>query len=232
MARPSAVTDAEIFKCLNDGMTQAAIAERYGVTPATICNRVKKLKLNDTPPPEKEGVPVVFKIMDTVTHRKTRKWFRIIGHEDVFYELRPLGQSKTAGSTNDIEVHVNDLKKNYIKKDYPEVKCYNINEPEEREEEPVMGYNTTPKTAVDMSGGIPQSNTPTSMPLQAKEEPTKPALMGCAADATVRYTVKREFLQRIDQILDAIGNQASDSVMEHTGRLITTIIEEGIKEEK
>lgn len=230
MARPSAVTDAEIFKCLNDGMTQAAIAERYGVTPATICNRVKKLKLNNTPP-EKEGVPVVFKIMDTVTHRKTRKWFRIIGHEDVFYELRPLGQSKTAGSTNDIEVHVNDLKKNYIKKDYPEVKCYNINEPEGRDkEEPVMGYNTTPKTAVDISGGIPQNNTPTSMPLGTNKE--VPENIKGYHGVTTGYFVKREFLHRIDCILDAVGIGASESVMEHTGKLIAQIIEEGVKEEK
>lgn len=52
------ITDEEIIKCMNEGMTQAAIAEKFGMHFTTINKRIKKIKENhpknpcsSTPPP-------------------------------------------------------------------------------------------------------------------------------------------------------------------------------------
>ena len=179
----------------------------------------------------------MFNLMDTVIRKKDRKWFRIVGHEDVFYELRPLGQSKTAGSTNDIDVHVKDLHKNYVKKDYPTVKVYNLADQEEKKEDEPMDYNEAVK---ELEGIQAKPSTPSVAVLKNETEPDyipagvtcEAAVMTFATEITKTYTVTREFLYRIDQILNAVGADASDSIMECTGRLIVQVIEEGIKEEK
>lgn len=151
----------------------------------------------------------------------------------MFYELRPLNQGKTAGNKNDIDVHVRDLHKNYIKKDYPEVKVYNINDPEEKKEDEPMDYNE----AVSKLRGIQTSKSvPAVEVIPEPEYNPEDVAFGTAPitfDTEIQktYTVTREFLYRIDCILDAVGN-ASDSIMEHTGRLIAQIIEEGMKEER
>ena len=160
----------------------------------------------------------MFNLMDTVIRKKDRKWFRIIGHEDVFYELRPLDQGKTAGNKNDIDVHIRDLHKNYIKKDYPEVKVYNINDPEGKKEDKPMAETKVEKKSGEELFVPPKDNNAPAAPTEYH-------------GVTTEYSVKREFLYRIDCILDAVGN-ASDSIMEHTGRLIAQIIEEGMKEER
>lgn len=171
----------------------------------------------------------MFNLMDTVIRKKNRKWFRIVGHEDVFYKLRPLGQSKTAGSTNDIDVHVKDLHKNYIKKDYPTVKVYNLADQEEKKEDEPMDYN---KAVKELNGIQNKPSTP-SVVVPENEADNAPINPGCEpAVMAKRYTVTREFLYRIDQILNAVGVDASDSVMECTGRLIAQVIEEGMKGEK
>ena len=174
-----------------------------------------------TLPESNTGEAVAFNIMDTVVRKKDRQWFRIIGHEDVFYELRPLGNDKRIGSSKDIDVHVRDLNKNYEKKDYPEVKVYNINDPEEKKEDKPMAETKVEKKSVEELFS-PQKSEPIELGRRAAD----------FHGVTTEYSVKREFLYRIDQILDAVGTNASDGIMEHTGRLIAQIITEGMEREK
>ena len=44
MARTPKVSDQEILHCLADGMRQNEIAERYGVHPTSISQRVKAMR--------------------------------------------------------------------------------------------------------------------------------------------------------------------------------------------
>ena len=44
MARKPKVSDTEILKCLADGMRQNEIAERYGLHPTAISQRVTTMK--------------------------------------------------------------------------------------------------------------------------------------------------------------------------------------------
>ena len=189
--------------------------------------------------------------MDTVVHRKSKKWFRIIGHEDVYYELRPLGQNKHAKDTNDIEVHINDLKKNYYKKDYPEVTCYNLADQEETEREDTGDMNnyqsTGLPTSVNLGMPAPACNIGTTAPLEPAEnvrasdksmedlfKPGEPESLAIAADknADELFTVSRKFLQRIDRILDAVEPAgATADELESTKELIAHIIIRGIQEE-
>lgn len=235
------VTDEEIIKCMNDGMTQAAIAEKYGVHFTTINKRIKKIleqsqdNAGSNPPAPENNDPETFDIMDTVVHRKNKQWFRIIGHEDVFYELRPLGKNKHAGDTNDIEVHIKDLKKNYYKKDYPKVTCYNLADQEEKEkEEPEMGdYNSTGKIATAVRAGLStNSNMPTTVPLEPAENVRASNKSLELMEEETRYFVKRKYLQRIDRILDAVEvAEATDDELAETKALIGHIIVRGIQEE-
>ena len=240
MARTPKVSDQEILHCLADGMRQNEIAERYGVHPTSISQRVKAMRKagmlpssgeSSTPPESKTGECVVFNIMDTVICKKDRKWFRIIGHEDVFYELRPLEQSKTAGNKNDIDVHVKDLHRNYIKKDYPAVKVYNLADQAEKKEDKPMNYNEAVEKLKGAQVGATTQSVPAVEVIPEPEYEPEEVAFGQYHEVTTGYSVKREFLYRIDCILDAVGN-ASDSIMEHTGRLIAQIIEEGMKEER
>lgn len=234
MARTPKVSDQEILHCLADGMRQNEIAERYEMHPTAISQRVRTMKkagiipstgAPSTPPESNTGESVAFNIMDTVVRKKDRQWFRIIGHEDVFYELRPLEQSKTAGNKNDIDVHVKDLHRNYIKKDYPAVKVYKLADQEEKKEDESMENKSVEELFTP-----PKCNPHTVTYRTAEENAYAAPTEYCGV--TTEYSVKREFLYRIDQILDAVGTGASDGVMEHTGRLIAQIIEEGIKEDK
>ena len=240
MARTPKVSDQEILHCLADGMRQNEIAERYGVHPTSISQRVKAMRKtgmlpssgeSSTPPESKTGECVVFNLMDTVIRKKDRQWFRIIGHEDVFYELRPLDQGKTAGSQNDIDVHVRDLHKNYIKKDYPAVKVYNLADQEEKKEDKPMNYNEAVEKLKGVQVGATTQSVPAVEVIPEPEDEPEEVAFGQYHAVTTGYSVKREFLYRIDCILDAVGIGASESIMEHTGRLIAQIIEEGMKEE-
>lgn len=70
MARKPKVTDEEILQCLSDGMRQNEIAERYGLHPTAISQRVRAMKksgklpssggenpkVSSTPPPKMENV--------------------------------------------------------------------------------------------------------------------------------------------------------------------------------
>jgi predicted DNA-binding protein YlxM (UPF0122 family) len=241
MARKPKVSDMEIAECLANGMRQNEIAEKYGVHPTSISQRVSRMKRAGTLPskggtPPENGECEMFSLMDTVVRKKDRKWFRITGIDEKYANLTELLQGESIVKNREvIDIRLDALEIDFEKKDYPKVKCYNLNDYNlnEMEEEKDM-------TEVVIAEPINEVEVPILEPSaevhsRAKSDETEMAIRAAVmttAQKPMEYTVKREFLRRIDLILDAVGADATDGIMEHTGRLIAKIIDEGVKAER
>lgn len=144
MSRKKA-SDAEILYLLKKGMTQMQIADRLGCSQPSVCARVRKFKDEGIWPctfrEERsseltEYTPGLFKKMDTVVRKRDRTWFRVIQIEDDFAKLVKLNYGEAGfriGDPETMEVHLADLEMDYTRKEFPEVKCYNIYEKQEAE---------------------------------------------------------------------------------------------------
>lgn len=232
------VKDKDIIECLNEGMNYHDIAKKYGMNHQSVYQRIRKMKETGRIPDG--GVKQVFHKMDTVVRKKDRQWFRIteINDDMGIAELAVLHFGKTIGSKKaNITVQIADLERNFEKKDYPKVDCYNLND--------IVSDGVDPdnvecyETFEEPEGNIPEDVKET---IDAYMEETPAATCehinllktdGIAFSVPLGYPVSRRYLQKIDKILDAVDiADASDDELEKTKELIGRILGNGIHEER
>lgn len=133
MAGKKKISDTQIIECVEAGMTYHEIAKKYGMNHQSVHQRIKKMREDGKIPyPETEGQDgATYSInkMDTVVRIEDRLWFRVTevyenhAHLTQLLQGKPLGVKRIA-----IDVPLSVLAADYEKKDYPEVKCYNLND--------------------------------------------------------------------------------------------------------
>lgn len=242
------VKDKDIIECLNEGMNYHDIAKKYGMNHQSVYQRIRKMKETGRIPDG--GVKQVFHKMDTVVRKKDRQWFRIteINDDMGIAELAVLHFGETIGSKKaNITVQIADLERNFEKKDYPKVDCYNLNDIAPGvDPDNVECY----ETFEEPEGNIPEPEyKPEYVAFSAETKETfgdcvmvdkaehcemhKPEgfVLGVPC-VTLEFAVSRQYLQKIDKILDAVDPaEATDDELVKAKELIACIIVSGIQAE-
>lgn len=133
MAGKKKVTDAQIIECVEAGMTYHDIAKKYGMNHQSVYQRIKQMRddgrLPDPKSQDPSGVICSINKMDTVVRLKDRKWFRVTEVSEKYARLVELQQGESLTSKKEVvDIRLEVLLLDYEKKDYPQVKCYNMNE--------------------------------------------------------------------------------------------------------
>lgn len=207
MAREQKITDEQVNRHLSEGMSQKAIAELYDMQPAALSARIKKMREQGRLQIENASAPEQsVKKMDTVVRLSDRRWFRVMEVKEQEAVLKATMQGEFTRNSKTITVPLEELSRAFEKKDYPEVRCYTVSELEEKAE----GVTPEPEPAA----------------LQTPEQESEP-VNGCS------YIIEREYLERIDTILTAVGiAEVPEETAIRTKQLITQILNDGIREER
>lgn len=218
------ITNEQIRQHLSEGMTQVAIAKLYGVAPQTLSGRIKRMRqkglLDDGKAEEKSSGGFPVHRMDTVVRRSDRIWFRVTDVNENGAVLRSI-QTDDYGHQAKETVTVSRVRlvKEFEKKEFPEVRCYT--------DPSLMAKNKTPDPA-DKKVKTPK---PKPEPEKAALEPE--AEQAAEEEVCKTYTVEREYLQRIDQLLSTVKVEHSSLTLETSAReLAIVILKESIHAER
>lgn len=222
------ITNEQIRQHLSEGMTQVAIARRYGVAPQTLNGRIKRMRqkgLLDDGKAEGEsscGFPV--QRMDTVVRRSDRVWFRVTDVNENGAVLRSLPSEDYGHQAKEIvAVSLPNLVKDFEKKAFPEVRCYTDPSLVAKSKDETIGSEPAEKKV----------KTPKPEPEKAEPEMEPEAEQAAEEELSKIYTVEREYLQRIDRLLSTVKVEHSSLTLENSAReLAIVILKEGIHAER
>ena len=213
------ITNEQIRQHLSEGMTQVAIARRYGVAPQTLNGRIKRMRqkglLDDGKAEEKSSGGFPVQRMDTVVRRSDRTWFRVTDINENGAVLRSIQTDDYGHQAKElVTVSLERLAKDFEKKDFPEVRCYT---------DPSLVAKNKP-----LESAKKKPETPKPEPEMEPE-----AEQAAEEELSKIYTVEREYLQRIDRLLSTVKVEHSSVTLENSAReLATVILKEGIHAER
>lgn len=224
------ITDAQIVRHLGEGMKQVEIAKMYQMNPNTVSERVRKLKkcglittnTKSAPEPKKEPENFTVQKLDTFARRSDRRTFRVTEVDEDRIRLKSTSADEYGKhKMEEIEVDYQTLKSQFKKKDYPEVHFYI---------DPTLKNEAGKSKPVQAAEGKEKE---TSVKKKAKKQETEKSKSMPEETSEESYTVKRNYLKKIDEVLNAAGvENACEVVASRIRELVCQMLRVGIDNER
>lgn len=224
------ITDAQIIRHLGEGMKQVEIAAKYDMNPNTLSGRIKKLKrcglittnTKIVPEPKKEPENFTVQKLDTFARRSDRRTFRVTEVDEDRIRLKSTSADEYGKhKMEEIEVDYQTLKSQFKKKDYPEVHFYI---------DPTLKNEAGKSKPVQAAEGKEKE---TSVKKKAKKQETEKSKSMPEETSEESYTVKRNYLKKIDEVLNAAGvESACEVVASRIRELVCQMLRVGIEDER
>lgn len=225
------ITDAQIIRHLGEGMKQVEIAAKYDMNPNTLSGRIKKLKrcglittnTKIVPEPKKEPENFTVQKLDTFARRSDRRTFRVIEVSEDAIKLKSTSSDEYGKhKMEEIEVDYQTLKSQFEKKDYPEVHLYI---------DPTLKNEAGKSKSVQAAEGKEEKKT--SVKKKAEKQETEKSKSMPKEKSEESYTVKRNYLKKIDEVLNAAGvESACEVVASRIRELVCQMLRVGIEDER
>lgn len=224
------ITDAQIVRHLGEGMKQVEIAKMYQMNPNTVSERVRKLKkcglitTNTKSAPEPKMEPENFTVqkLDTFARRSDRRTFRVTEVDEDRIRLKSTSADEYGKhKMEEIEVDYQTLKSQFKKKDYPEVHFYI---------DPTLKNEAGKSKPVQAAEGKEKK---TSVKKKAEKQETEKSKSMPEKKSEESYTVRRNYLKKIDEVLNAAGvESACEVVASRIRELVCQMLRVGIDNER
>ena len=226
------ITDAQIIRHLGEGMKQVEIAAKYDMNPNTLSGRIKKLKrcglittnTKSAPEPKKEPENFTVQKLDTFARRSDRRTFRVTEVDEDRIRLKSTSADEYGKhKMEEIEVDYQTLKSQFEKKDYPEVHLYI---------DPTLKNEAGKSKSVQAAEGKGQEKK-TSVKKKAEKQETEKSKSIPKKKGEEIYTVRRNYLKKIDEVLNAAGvESACEVVASGIRELVCQMLRVGIDDER
>ena len=226
------ITDAQIVRHLGEGLKQVEIAKMYQMNPNTVSERVRKLKrcglvttnTKSAPEPKKEPENFTVQKLDTCARRSDRITFRVTEIDEDRIRLKSTSTDEYGKhKMEEIEVDYQTLKRQFEKKDYPKVHFYI---------DPTLKNEAGKSKPVQAAEGKEQEKE-TSTKKKAKKQETEKSKNIPKKQSEESYTVKRNYLKKIDEVLNAAGvESACEVVTSRIRELVCQMLRVGIDDER